>query len=358
MPYVPIVLTRQGERLALRMLVPAVRIRMTPLFVLHPISADLGTQEPQDSVHEHVHKAARFLLRDWGTGPAFVDLQFVDTAATMRDGSHPLSWLLTTCAESGLVLSPVLCAGRPEPDRQAAIHAARQIGSSLCFRLPATEWADLGTSAGDGRLLNLLAETGRSPEEIDVILDLGDQVTSPPDISARAVQSALVGLPRSSEWRSLTVAGTGMPVGTAHLGADAVAELPRLEWLLWRSLGRAEGRRPNFGDYCVQHPGPFSDFDPRIMQSSAQLRYTVKSAWLVARGRGMKVAGSEQIRRLARQVVKHDQYAGPNFSWGDAWLASCAAGQGSAGNQMVWRKVTTNHHLTYVVNHLATLGVP
>jgi hypothetical protein len=352
--YVPVILTRQGERLALRVLDPMIKDHVTPLFVLHPVPKDLDTEQPQVSVDEHVRKAPAQLLRDWGTRPAMIDLKWLPSAERMSDDSHPLYWLCNASHAAGLTLAPSLSAGRDDAYRQAACDAARATGSSLCFRLPPDEWADLTEATGQGRLLALLAEADLPPESVHLILDVEGDVNTNAAITANAMRSALRALPHANAWRSVTVAGTAMPTGTADIGANNAALLPRSEWLLWRLLADGDHRLPAFGDYGVQHPDPMSDFDPRYMQSSAQLRYTIARDWFVARGRGMRVAGNEQIRDLATQVVEHDEYAGPDFSWGDHWLHECATSSCSAGNQMVWRKVATSHHLTYVARQIAT----
>jgi len=351
--YVPVVLTRQGEMLALRLLDPTVKEATTPLFVVHPVPLDVDTGLPSCTPQRHVERLVKPVTKGWGVRPAFVDLQHIDTTALMPDGSHPLLWLVRECAEQGLPLAPVLSAGRDLAYRKAAVTAARACGSSLCLRLPSTEWADLGKPLGDGRLLTLLAETGLEPEQVHVVLDcaqVGDAA-----LAARAVEGALAGLPRAHQWASLTVAGTGLPVGTSDVGPDNHKYLPRTEWLLWRRLDGSGYRRPAFGDYCVQHPDPQTGYNPKTMDTSAQLRYTTAEAWLVTRGRGLKKNGREQIRDLARQVVEHSDYSGAGFSWGDQWLTDVAAGACGAGTQLVWRKATTTHHLTYVVRQLATL---
>lgn len=355
--YVPVILTRQGERLAMRELTDAVKSALTPLFALHPIDLDLDldSREPKNSMDYHLRALSKQLRRDWGMRAAFVDSVHLDTKETMADGSHPLVWMIQDCAENGLILDPVLSSVRPIEDRRAAIEAADSVGTGLVFRLASSEWVDLGTPTGDGRLLSLLGETKREPGEVHMILDFADQLSAPLDIFSSVTRTALHGLPLAEEWKSVTVVASGMPIGTSEVGADNSAELPRLEWQLWRSITDSNIRRPTFGDYGVQHPDPFSDFDPRIMQSAAQLRYTLPLSWLVARGRGVRSRGMEQIRALAAEVIGHPGYCGPEFSWGDQWLMDCASSECSPGNQMVWRKVGTNHHLTYVVDQLATL---
>lgn len=357
--YVPVILTRQGERLALRELDRDVRAGMTPLFVIHPIDVNPDTGLPRRSVEDHLGKLAPMLVRDWGLGGAFVDLRHVDVSQPMTDGSEATMWFLRHCRDRGLTLAPSISGVAHTPgQRAAAVAAANAFGTSMLIRLGPNEWPNLGTPLGDGHLMSLLGETGRSASELHLMLDLEDQVSQNPAITATAIRQALRALPNALDWASVIVAGTAMPSGTASVGRDGAADLPRSEWLLWRSLTDPDYRRPSFGDYCVQHPDPLSDFDPRFMDSSAQLRYTINASWYVVRGRGVKIAGNTQIHSLAQQVVAHAQYSGPGFSWGDNWLNECASGSCSPGNQGVWRKVTTNHHLTYVARQVSTPGGP
>ena len=241
--------------------------------------------------------------------------------------------------------------------RTAAVKASTAANTAIALRLEPDEWANIGTPLGDGYIQNLLTLTGREPDAVHLILD-AEEIGSSPAMVAAAMRPVLRGLPHSNQWASLTVLGTGMPVGTQEVGRDGEKHLPRREWALWRSLSDSDHRRPSFGDYGVQNPDPISDFDPRFMDSSAQLRYTTSNSWFVVRGRGMKAndGGAEQIRGLAAKVVSASEiYAGRDYSWGDRWLWDCVNNQTGPGRQGVWRKVTTNHHLTFVADQLATL---
>lgn len=353
--YVPVILTRQGERLALRELPNDVKVKFTPLFAVHPVARDLESGGPAQSVDTHLRKLLRQLTMDWGAAPAFVDLVHFNVGARMDDGTHPLDWFVRSAASAGLSLTPVFSPDRHATYRAAAADVAADLATGLCFRLTPADWTDLGSAVGDGRLFAMLSESRSRPDQVHLVLDLEDGIGQP-NMAAAAMRAALRALPQPHAWRSVTVVGTGMPSATSDLGADTTSELLRSEWSVWRLLRDDAGHRmPSFGDYCVQHPDPFSDFDPRFMQSAAQLRYTIAGHWLVVRGRGLRVKGTDQIRGLAAEVVRHQGYMRPEFSWGDRWLADCASGNVSPGNQMIWRKATTNHHLTFVVRQLASL---
>lgn len=351
--YVPILLTRQGERHALRVIAADARSSMTPIFVVHPINKDPQTGVDKTDPESHLNKLVGQLAQDWGNSPAFVDLRWVDCSYPPSAGSHLVEYFLRNAWDAGLRFAPAISTDHAADYRRAAIDTANALRTSICLRLSPDEWSDVGSPLGDGRVLGLLSETGLPAESVHVVIDFQDQIPRSIAVALAAIRPVLRRFPEANRWASLTVAGTGMPVGTAEIGANNAAELPRLEWLLWNSLNESDYRRPSFGDYAVQHPNPLSDFNPLYMDSAAQLRYTIPRSWLIARGRGVRRAGNSQIQDLARQVVAHPEYSGTDFSWGDGWLEDCAEGRVPPGNQAVWRKVTTNHHLTFVARQLA-----
>jgi hypothetical protein len=355
--YVPAILTRQGERLAIQELSEDVRDAMTPLFVVHPVDFEPGTTVPVRSREAHLSKLARLLRRDWGPRPAFVDLRFIDTTSPLDDGLHPVMSFVMRCRELDLPLAPAISGGHPPAYRAAAVEASNLAHTAVALRLAPNEWANIGTPLGDGYLQGLLAEVAREPEAVHLILDT-EEIGSDPAMVAAALRAAIGGLPHLDRWASLSVLGTGMPAGTERVGRDGEMPLPRREWEVWRLLRDTVRRRPSFGDYGVQNPDPRSDFDPRFMDSSAQLRYTTRNDWFVVRGRGMKQVdgGPEQIRKLAARIVNDpDIYSGRDFSWGDRWLWNCVKAAADPGRQGTWRRVTTNHHLTFVVDQIANL---
>ncbi len=47
--YVPVLLTRRGERIALRGTDPRIKARITPLFVVAPVAWDYDSEQPAKS---------------------------------------------------------------------------------------------------------------------------------------------------------------------------------------------------------------------------------------------------------------------------------------------------------------------
>jgi hypothetical protein len=189
----------------------------------------------------------------------------------------------------------------------------------------------------------------------DVLVDLG-YLSGDEELHADDVGDALQEVAAVGEWRSVVLLGTSMPSmlgGTVAEGT--VGELPRREWELWSALKQdSHGRLPTYGDYVVQHPDPPHDAAGGGPSMRANIRYTINGTTLIARGRGSVIQeGREQYRELCQQLVDRPEFAGPDFSRGDAEIAACASGEIEPGWQNQWRGAGSSHHIRLVTEQLS-----
>lgn len=229
----------------------------------------------------------------------------------------------------------------------------------VCIRLVTDDFADPESFEED--LKGVLENLGVSAERTDILLDLGP-IDPSQRTAHRIVASQVVNqLPDSRAWRTVTFAATAFPQTMQPFDQDSENLVERTEWALWKHLkGLAEKeklqRLPTFGDYTINHPEPVQ-IDPRVMRMSASIRYTTDEHWLIMRGHWVeKPPYFGQFHELSRDLVDRDEYCGPEFSSGDQYIRDCAAEDVSTGNATTWRRVGTNHHLTFVVNQIANLG--
>lgn len=100
-------------------------------------------------------------------------------------------------------------------------------------------------------------------------------------------------------------------------------------------------------------------FDPRIMQVSASIRYTLPERWLLIKGESTRLTPpSMQFPRLATQLVYgHLQrhFAGAEHCAGCTAMKAAADGESGLGSAEVWRRLGTIHHITRVMQDLAVL---
>ena len=159
--------------------------------------------------------------------------------------------------------------------------------------------------------------------------------------------------------RSVTVAGTSFPASMADV-TGPLQFWPRHEWSFYRavlaSLGEND-RIPGFGDYAIAGHG-FAQGDMRLLKPAATIRYTCDDGWIIAKGSNVRDNGFGQYRHCSGNVTNSPRYLGAAYSPGSTYIDACRSGTASTGNLSTWRWVGSNHHITKVVNDLATLFGP
>ena len=157
-------------------------------------------------------------------------------------------------------------------------------------------------------------------------------------------------------------AATGFPLDLSNIKPDNITEIPRIEWEIWISLKNYHDlkqlkRLPVFGDYAIANP-EMVNIDPRAMDPSASIRYTIDDGWIIVKGRRVKKHGYNQYHDLSESIILSNDYSGENFSWGDKFIKECSNPPAKTGNLTTWRQVGTSHHITYVVEQLSSVFGP
>lgn len=359
--YVPILKGKEAEYGALKMLKGKLKERVTPLWEIPSIPYDFQNSCPAKTIDEHLDNIEERILASWVFNrPAFIDLNNIYEGERMRDGSHPLEYILREGRLKQLRLIPVSGFNRDE-QYQKTVRAAHQTDRlGVSFRIGTEDFEDLasGSTEKEKQIKELLKLWGVKPEETDLILDFGaitDNQSSTVIITAIALISSLLYV---KKWRSLTFAATAFPKDLREIPSNGTARLPRTEWHVWKTLESRSGRLariPSFGDYAINYP-IHSEVDPRIIKMSAGLRYTIDDEWLIFKGKNIQKHGSEQFNQLCADLIKMKDYKGKGFSWGDDEIYTFAHNISNSGNATVWRKIGFNHHVATVVSQLASLS--
>jgi hypothetical protein len=299
---------RAGEFAALKETTTVAKEGMTPLIEIPPVPWDFVSDAPAKSAADHVAKFATNLASSWGmTTPVLLDGTLLAPDDLVK-GLHPLAEVVREARDMSVAVVPVWSPGSPSPYTAAVRELVSEGDEGLCLRLVGDDLADESTA-------DAIATMAVDPSSVDVVLDLG-AVTSDPGSLRRIIQSTLDDLPHIDGWRTLTVTATSFPVNLAGVGADSVDFMSRLEWQAWLRLFEREDsltRLPTFGDYGIAHPDVPS-IDPRVMQRSAQIRYTTDDDFLIVKGRSVSLHGSEQQFELAAKLVAMPEFHGKDFS--------------------------------------------
>ncbi|MFN3817048.1 beta family protein [Brevundimonas sp.] len=354
--YVPVLKWRQGEYQALLRLDTATKDHVVPLIEVTPPEWDFEQHKFRKTIDGQLAPFASRLEKKWGSRLAFLDTSLLKPTERMVGGVHPLTYLLDAVRARDGVVIPVTGLERDLAHYNALASAMAVDGQGVAVRVSLDEIADAAFSAA---LMTLVGSLGVGLSETDLIVDLAAKNFEPLADLAVLVTTLLQSSPTFVEARSLVLIGTSFP---ASMGEVKLASqtLPRQEWKLYKAVTGSlpKGFRPlAFGDYAIASadiPGG----DMRLLKPSATIRYTVTDGWFITKGNNVRDNGFEQYRGQCGTVINSGHMAPSGFSAGSDYIRGCHAKTEKTGNLSTWRWVGTNHHITRVVDDLASFHGP
>ena len=174
-------------------------------------------------------------------------------------------------------------------------------------------------------------------------------------------------VPDHQRWRTLTVSASAFPKSMGVVARDSHSHVERAEWIAWRDHLHARRnslvRPPAFSDCAVQHRTGVEGFDFRTMPVSASIRYALPDSWLLVKGHSTRITRpGVQFPDLATRLVYGQQlrteFAGPAHCEGCKSMKAAADRAGGFGSATVWRRLGTIHHISMVMQGLASLPWP
>lgn len=345
--YVPVLKVKRGEKRALRLLSSSVRTRVTPLLEIVE-----RTDKPMASHLDNTFKDLANAVRPFGR--CFIDAREIES-----DGPAAAEEVFTRATASGIVFAPVT--GISRTSDVAAAMANRSHGLVIRINRSELEAGGLRRSLQQFMHRNQLA-----PEQTDLVMDLG-AVNDLVQAGVEALADAfLTELPEHIRWRTFTLSSCAFPTSMGVVDRHSNVLVERSDWLMWRDGYHARRhsltRLPTYSDGAIQHPLGVEGFDPRTMQISASIRYTVPEAWLLIKGESTRFTPpSMQFPTLASQLVYghlHSCYRGRDHCPGCASIKAAADGAPRLGSPEAWRRLGTIHHITTVVQELDALTWP
>lgn len=349
--YVPLLKAKVGEFEALSRVSEDVAGVTAPLLEIPPPPYDFANERYSKSPEAHCAALARRIGECSDRFPAtLVDLRYLDAMPEV-EGLKPLWEILAEEAENSV---PVYSLRTDAPNAKPELMLFRCDSPQCALRV---DGATLFNANFDQLVMEALDATGHSPDKVWLLADFGPITEREVQLTAAAARTVLPRLAKRFPWYSVTLASGAFPQDLRNV-PRGVSRLPRADWMLWEAL-RNEARFHSFlyGDFGIAHPD-HQELDPRIIQPSANIRYTAEREWLVEKGQSIKRQGGGQFQDLAASLMAEPEFSGGTFSEGDAYIEACAVNRDRKGTLKDWRMVGTNHHVTYVVRQLANSGAP
>ena len=346
--YMPILKIKRGEKAALEQIAVALRARITPLL-------EVVERKPDKSVAAHLETAFDNLADSVSTYPRC----FIDVRELAADGPEAAVEAFALASASGMNFTPVTGLSRGADVGAALSHP----DNGVALRLTRPEFEASGLPQ---RVVAFLAQHQLTPEEVDLIIDLGAAEDLIVDGVGALAAAFMADTPHQERWRTFTISACTFPVSMGGVERHSHDLAERADWLAWRDhLHARRGqitRLPAYGDSAIQHPSGVKGFDPRIMQVSASIRYALAEQWLLVKGESTRSKPpSIQFPELATRLVyghlrKH--FAGAGHCAGCASMKAAADGAPKHGSAEAWRRFGTIHHIATVMQELDSLPWP
>ncbi|KNY24775.1 beta family protein [Pseudobacteroides cellulosolvens] len=352
--YIPILKWKRGEQRALQELPNSIKDKFTPLIEIVPVPYDFVNDTPAKTIDQHLANIGEQIRDSWlPKKPLFIDLCWLDEDDRMEDGSHPIYFIMNEVRKKKCLAIPVIGYERDDDYKCEVKDAIKEDGLGVCIRLEDEDFLDI-----DSRLNSLMEYLEVIQSQVDILIDLKEISPDDEKKNILTIISIINSIPHVNEWRSITLAFTTFPETLSAVSADSTGVIPRSEWKIWKELinrKKSIKRIPAFSDYVIANP-LYNEIDPRLMRMSANIRYTTNDDYLIFKGKAIKKNGWKQVCSISEKLINHPLYCGKDFSWGDSYIYICATEKCSTGNAETWRKVGTNHHITFIVNQLASFS--
>ena len=208
------------------------------------------------------------------------------------------------------------------------------------------------------RVDELTASLDVAFHETNLFIDLGAPNFRPYTTFAKALITALLPMGDMRSFRNLVLISTAIPQTFSDI-AKGIDQILRHDWLFYNMLCATlplDMRHPVYGDYTIVHPD-FVALDMRMIRPTGKVIYTMTEAW--GTRKGVAFRGNEiQMHEHCQAIIGTSSFAfqGSDFSYGDNFIEKCANREVGASNLTRWKEVGINHHITTVVNDLATLS--
>ncbi len=347
--YVPVLKVKRGEKKALTQLSRAVKSKVTPFLEIVKRKIDKPLSKHLETSFKGFIQAVSGFYRC-----------FIDTKEIAPDGPEGAKAVFQWAADSRIRFTPVsgIC-------RNADVEAALAFrNNGLALRLDRCEFEAGGLA---NNINAFLSQHRLSPEDIDLFIDLGAVDTMITPGVRKLADAFLAEVPNHARWRTFTLSACAFPKSMGFIKkSNSHDTTDRVDWMAWRDGLHARRtkipRLPTYSDCAIQHPAGVEDFDYRIMQVSASIRYTITDCWLLIKGESTKITPAvQQFPKLSRALVNGRVggcYYGAGHCLGCSGIMECANGLKGYGSLEAWRRLGTVHHITKIVEDLDALPWP
>lgn len=346
--YIPVLRWRSAEKAALASLSDQRQRVVIPIIELVPPNIkDIGTDKTfQDRLNLQLNNFTSEIVRFWGN-TFYLDVHLLGSEVQDR----AIETIIGNCNILNINAIPILNLSNSKITSLLKVNPQFR-ANGIALRIYGNEIGDDFNQV----IENLLSELEIEIEMLDLIVDLGmldDRNYNLDDIFSQ--------IEKLDSLRDFTLLSGYFPLDLTEYKNPRKYYRERKDWKLWLSYTENTSyRKPNYGDYTIQHP-KFHIPKGNPLNISASIKYTIKDDWVIMKGQGVNTPGSTgRIQYIANAMVlvSSDEFMGQGYSRGDCFIYKKSLNPNTKhfGVPADWLKAGINHHMSVVADQLSNLS--
>ena len=352
-PYLPILKWRLGEYQALSRLHPSIKSSIYPLFVVPPIEYDFETSSPKKTAEEHIKPLVKRLEEKWGEGPASIELHETLHSELMDSGVSVPEHVFNKLLSSSTNIQPVL---RLNFDSTYISNLIGYCKNKKCGTTIRIKFEDLADSDLMNGLEDLIHDNKLDRAKIDLVIDFDSKCEYIPYTRIETLTNMLISnIGSFNTYRSIYLAGTTLDFSS--VSKDTLVTQPREYWKFYKRFYIENcDSIPNlgYGDFAIEPPEFAPSLDMRVIKPAARIIYSIDEYWAISKGSAFRDNPAQMYDMCHDFVYKSGYYMSKSLSNGDMKIYECANKKCSNGSLTTWKEAGTSHHISFVVQQLAT----
>jgi len=341
--YTPILRWKTGEKTCLENLAPDVSSKIIPFVEVSP-PTDSSTDE---AAEKKLSKLISSFNTSWENKPFYLYLS--NDWYTGADSPSDISDIYEDLFRSV-----------NHPKAIPAFDITDEINISNISNLTTTNGVCLRICGNNFELLkqslkSYVDSSWITPQSTDLLIDLkyiGEEIYPKKTVLTTAISD----IPNIGDYRRIIIASCSFPKDVSLLRSGVVNEFKRYETMIHEiSLDLQSKFAFNYvyADYGSMNLSEIT-FAP-YMAPNFKIKYSTSDKYLIVKGLSLKKGGLElsNVATSCKLLVKHPQFSGKSFSYGDNIIAATANGTNAkSGNLTNWVGYSFNHHITLIVSLL------
>ncbi|MBO0953224.1 beta family protein [Fibrella forsythiae] len=328
--YTPILVSKEGELIALSYLLPDQKDNTIPLIQLIP-------DAKEDRVKDYVQTRIKPLVDSWSFPGNRI---YLDSSYLQQYEFGVTQDFFNKLKNNGINIIPVVY-----PDSADWILSFYKdfLSHGICLRIRNN---NINAQTIINSINRIKSYFSIDSSSIDLVIDFGVVTASHEASYANSLELIALRLAKIEPIRQCIMGAGSFPADLTKFVSDTKTPITRVEWTLWKNVKNFEigSSRLIYADYGNAHPN--YDLEAVKHQGTCSIKYTTENHFVIFRGQRAQdhALAMGQYRVKAAELLQEPYYSGQSFSWGDQFITDCAEGREGPGTPAIWVRVTQNHH--------------